>query len=180
MTQRNDSRIAVESADTRGEDGDWFSASRGAPKADSGYFSGVSTDQTASSNDLSIRAENVLKTLAAELTNEIPPQGRWIPPDALLQILTYKHLLRARNCGPQTTAEIIKWAQKRGKVIQPSFHAGKSLSEMWQDTIAKFSTGEISKKEVAEALEKSARRRNTHIPVAFQRMLLRLVNSSDE
>jgi hypothetical protein len=48
---------------------------------------------------------------------------------------------------------------------------------MWQDTIAKISAGDISRKEIAEALEKSARRGNTRIPVAFQRVLLRLVGS---
>jgi hypothetical protein len=154
--------------------------SNGIPIADSRYLSPASANHTASPNELSVRAENVLKTLAVELINETPPQGRWIPPEALLRILTYANLSRARNCGPQTTAEIIKWAQGQGKVIQPSFHDGKSLSEMWQVTIARFSTGDISKREIAEALEKSARRRNTRIPVAFQRMLLQLVNSSNE
>lgn len=140
----------------------------------------VSTGQTAPPNELSVRAENVLKELAVELIGENPPQGRWIPSDLLLQKLTYRHLSTARNCGPQTMAEIIKWALTMGKVIRPPFYAGKSLSSMWQDTIAKFSTGEISKAEVAEALENSARRKNTRIPVEFQRMLLQLVRSSNE
>ena len=130
--------------------------------------------------ELSIRAENVLKILAAELTGEEPPPGRWVPSDLFLKMLTYNDLSTARNCGPQTTAEIIKWAQGKGTIIRRSFPAGKSLSTMWQEAIAKFSTGKISKKEVAEALEKSARRRNTHIPVAFQKMLLQLVASSSE
>jgi hypothetical protein len=129
---------------------------------------------------LSVRAENVLKELAVELTGEIPPQIGWIPSDRLLQTLTFKHLSTARNCGPQTTAEIIHWAEARGKVIRPTFRAGKSLAAMWQDAIARFSAGEISKAEVAEALEKSARRRNTRIPVAVQRMLVELVKSSNE
>jgi hypothetical protein len=129
---------------------------------------------------LSVRAENVLKGLAEELTGESPPQRGWIPSDRLLQTLTFRHLSTARNCGPQTTAEIINWARARGKVIRPAVRTGKSLSAMWQEAIARFSAGEISKAEVAEALENSARRRNTRIPVAFQRMLVELVKSSNE
>jgi hypothetical protein len=129
---------------------------------------------------LSVRAENVLKELAVELTGENPPQRGWFPSDLLLQTLTFRHLSTARNCGPQTTAEIINWAQARGIVIRRPFRVGKSLSAMWQDAIARFSTGGISKAELAEALENSARRRNTRIPVEFQRMLLALVKSSHE
>ena len=140
----------------------------------------LNTDSADGSHLLSIRAQNVLKILSAELTGEAPPQGRWTPSDLFLSKLTYNDLSTARNCGPQTTAEIIRWAQARGTIIRRSFPTGKSLSAMWQEAVAKFSTGELSKKEVAEALEKSARRRNTHIPVAFQRMLLRLVASSGE
>ena len=140
----------------------------------------ASADQAAPKTGLSVRAENVLKELAVDLTGENPPQGRWIPSDLLVQRLTFKNLTTARNCGPQTTAEIIEWAQARGKIIQPALQARKSLSAMWDDTIAKFSAGEVSKDEVAEALEKSARRRNTRIPLAVQRMLLQLVKSSKE
>ena len=128
---------------------------------------------------LSVRAENVLKELAVVLVGENPPQGRWIS-DLLVQRLTYYHLSTARNCGPQTRTEIIKWAKTQGKLIQRSSYAGKSLSSMWEDTIAKFSAGKISRAEVVEALEKSARRRNTRVPVAFQEMLLQLVNSQNE
>jgi hypothetical protein len=149
-------------------------------KPDSRKLSPISANRAAPPSELSVRAENVLKELALELAGENPPQGRWKPSDLLLQRLAYKHLSTARNCGPRTTAEIIKWAQTRGKVIQPSFHAGKSLSAMWQDAIARFSTGKISKAEVAEALEHSTRRGNTRIPVAFQKMLLQLVRSSNE
>lgn len=130
--------------------------------------------------ELSVRAENVLKQLAVELTGETPPQGRWVPSDAFLQKLTYIILSTARNCGPQTTAEILRWTQARGKVIKPSLRVGRSLSAMWQDIAARFSSGQISKAEVAQALENSTRRRNTHIPVEFQKMLLQLVNSSNE
>jgi hypothetical protein len=135
-------------------------------------------DPAAMPTRLSVRAENVLKELAMELIGESPPQGRWLPPDLLVQRLTYRDLSTARNCGPQTTAEIIKWAHTRGTIIERPFHPGKSLSAMWQYTITKFSEGEISKDEVAEVLEKSTRRGNTRIPVAFQRMLLQFVNSS--
>ena len=128
--------------------------------------------------ELSVRAENVLKELAVELTGETPPKGRWIPPHKLLRKLTFRHLLTARNCGPQTTDEIVRWAESRGVVIQPPFHAGKSLSAVWRDLIVKCSKGEITKAEIAEALEKSARRKNTRIPVAFQAILLQILSSS--
>ena len=127
---------------------------------------------------LGVRAENVLKELAVQLVGEIPPQGRWTPSDLLLQKLTHKDLIVARNCGPQTTAEIIEWAEKRGKPIPRSFAAGKSLSAVWQYTIAKCSEGNISRADIAEALEKSTRRGNTRVPVAFQRILLEFVNSA--
>ena len=127
---------------------------------------------------LSVRAENVLKELAMELTGESPPKGRWIPPDRLLLKLTFRHLQTARNCGPQTIAEIVGWAGLRGVTIRPPFHAGKSLSAMWRDLIARISSGEFTMAEIAEALERSARRKNTQIPVAFQNMLLKVLNST--
>jgi hypothetical protein len=129
---------------------------------------------------LSVRAENVLKELALELTGETPPKGRWVPPHKLLRKLTFRHLLTARNCGPQTTGEIIRWAESRGVVIQQPFHAGKSLSAVWRDLIVKCSKGEFTKAEIAEALEKSARRKNTRIPVAFQSILSQILSSARE
>jgi hypothetical protein len=129
---------------------------------------------------LSGRAVNVLKILAAELTGENPPHGRWTPPDDLLNRLTYQHLATARNCGPQTIAEILTWSQTRGVRINRSFQSGKSLSQMWQDIIAKYSAGEISTLEICEALEKSRRRKNTRIPLTFQTILLELIKSSEE
>jgi len=72
----------------------------------------------------------------------------------------------------------MRWANLRGPAIKPPFHAGKSLSAMWQDLIAKSSRGEISKAEITEALEKSARRKNTRIPVAFQAILVKLMSST--
>jgi hypothetical protein len=127
---------------------------------------------------LSVRAENVLKQLAMELTGECPPKGRWIPPDRLLLKLTFGHLQTARNCGPQTIAEIVGWAELRGVTIRPPSHAGKSLSNMWQDLVARISSGEFTTAEIAEALERSARRKNTQIPVAFQNVLLKVLNST--
>jgi hypothetical protein len=129
---------------------------------------------------LSVRAQNVLKELAVELTGESPPRVGWVPSDLLLRKLIFRHLATARNCGPQTTAEIVKWAQARGKIIKPAFSTKKTLSAMWQDIIEKFSAGEISKAAVAEALESSARRNNTRIPVAFQKVLLQLINPPNE
>lgn len=129
---------------------------------------------------LSVRAENVLKELAAELTGETPPKGRWLPPRKLLQKLTFRQLLTARNCGPQTTEEIVRWAESRGVVIEPPFHVGKSLSATWRDLIVKCSKGEFTKAEIAAALEKSARRRNTRIPVAVQNVLWQMLSSAGE
>ena len=180
----NSGKAPVRPANSAGPDRDQPNVSgtrfNGLPKAGSRCLSPVSVDYIGPSNGLSVRAENVLKTLATELTNEIPPSGRWNPPDVLLRMLTYKHLSTARNCGPHTTAEIIKWAQAKGSVIQPPLYAGKSLSEMWQDTIAKFSRGKISRVEVVEALETSARRKNVRIPLDVQRILIHLVRSSKE
>ncbi|HEX3163656.1 MAG TPA: hypothetical protein VHQ92_13855 [Pseudolabrys sp.] len=140
----------------------------------------VSATQEVRPEELGVRAENVLKELAVELTGESPPKGRWTPSDKMLRKLTFNHLLTARNCGPQTTEEIARWAGLRGVVIRPPFYAGKSLSAMWRDLIAKFSSGEFTKAEITEALERSARRKNTRIPVAFQTVLLNLLNSTGE
>ncbi len=150
------------------------------PKADSADLQGPSIKKPAQARKLSTRAENVLKILAVELTGEEPPRGRWVPSELLLQRLSYKHLAAARNCGPQTTAEIIEWAQGRGTDIRLSFPAGKSFSAMWQHVLAKCSTGEVSKAEIADALETSTRRRNTRIPVALQKILLQFIRSSNE
>jgi hypothetical protein len=150
------------------------------PKADSADLRGSSIKKPAQARKLSTRAENVLKILAVELTREDPPRGRWVPSELLLQRLSYKHLAAARNCGPQTTAEIIEWALGRGTDIRRSFAAGKSFSAMWQHVLAKCSTGEVSKAEIAEALETSTRRRNTRIPVALQKILLQFIRSSNE
>jgi hypothetical protein len=149
-----------------------------------GSNSSVSTDVDVAASpatdraELSVRAENVLKELAMELTGVCPPKGRWIPSDKLLRKLTFRHLQAARNCGPQTTDEIVEWAGLRGVAIQPPFHDGKSLSAMWRDIIAGFSSGKLTMAEIAEALDRSARRKNTKIPVAIQNLLLKVLKSS--
>ena len=74
--------------------------------------------------------------------------------------------------------EIVEWAGLRGVTISPPFHAGKSLSAMWQDLVTRISSGEFNTAEIAEALERSARRKNTQIPVAFQNVLLKVPNST--
>lgn len=60
---------------------------------------------------LSVRAQNVLKELAVELTSEQPPKGTWSPSRELLRALTAERLATARNCGPHTMREIVDWAQ---------------------------------------------------------------------
>jgi hypothetical protein len=128
--------------------------------------------------DLSVRAANVLKELAFELTGECPPKGRWTPSDSLLRKLSYQDLRVARNCGPRTIDEIVQWARLRGVVIERPFHDGKPLSTMWRDIIAKFSTAGFAKAEIVQALERSMRRKNTRIPVAFQDILVKLLNAN--
>jgi hypothetical protein len=127
---------------------------------------------------LSNRALNVLKILAAELTGESPPRERWTPSSVLLRQITFKRLTTARNCGPQTVGEIIRWAQSQGVTIQPPHHAGKSLAETWKVLCARSATGELTHAEIAEALEKSVRRKNMSIPIAVQKLLLQLLNTA--
>jgi hypothetical protein len=125
---------------------------------------------------LSGRATNVLKMLADEIMGEIPSREDWTPPETLLRRITVERLSIARNCGPRTTDEIIRWAEARGVTIRPVFHAGKSLSETWRDMSARFAAGELTKAELAEALEKSVRRRSTKIPVGVQQILLKYLS----
>jgi hypothetical protein len=131
-------------------------------------------------NELSARAENVLKVLSAELMGENPPRGRWTPSSQLLRKIDFKTLVATRNCGPHTTDEIIRWAKSQGVVIERPFHAGKSLSSMWREIIEKSSAGVIKSAEIAEALERSQRRRNTRIPVAIQNLLVKVLNSTNK
>jgi hypothetical protein len=128
------------------------------------------------SEQLSGRAINVLKMLADEIMGEVPPRDDWVPPESLLRRITVERLSIARNCGPRTTEEIIRWAAAHGVTIQPVFHAGKSLSETWRDLSARFAAGDLTKAELAEALEKSVRRKSTKIPVAVQQILLKYLS----
>jgi hypothetical protein len=130
----------------------------------------------APSSELSNRALNVLKMLAAELLGECPPREGWTPPSALLRRLTFKHLSTARNCGPRTIREILQWAASRGVTIRPP-STGKSLSATWKELGTRFAAGELTHAETAEALEKSIRRKSTTIPVAVQTILLQLLNT---
>lgn len=136
------------------------------------------TPQGKEAGGLSVRAVNVLKELAVELTGESPPKGIWDPPDNLLRQLTAQHLAAARNCGPQTAREIIGWARTRGVSIRSPLYAGKSLSEIWGSLIARASAGKLTRSEITEALEKSIRRKSVRIPVAFQIVLLKILSST--
>jgi hypothetical protein len=131
-----------------------------------------------SSCGLSVRAINVLKELAPELTGQTPPKGAWVPPDDLLRRLTAAHLATARNCGPQTAREIIEWARSQGVSIRLPLHVGKSLSEVWHSLAVRASAGKLTRAEITEALEKSIRRRSARIPVAFQIILLEILSST--
>ena len=125
---------------------------------------------------LSLRALNVLKMLAGEIVGEVPPRSGWVPPEALLRKITMERLSTARNCGPQPLNETVQWAASRGVTIQPMYHAGKSLSEIWRSLSVKFAAGGLTQAELVEALEKSVRRRTTSVPVAIQRILLKYLS----
>jgi hypothetical protein len=129
---------------------------------------------------LSVRALNVLKLLAAEITGECPPRENWTPPSALLRAVTAKRLLATRNCGPRTAREIMQWAESRGISIAPPFHARRSLAATWHNLEARFITGELTKAEVGEALDISIRRRSSRVPVAVQKILLKLLSAAGE
>jgi hypothetical protein len=159
-------------------DGPAAAAGFGARLNNTALIHNVPAKLPARPDPLSGRAENVLKEWAAGMTGEDPPRGRWTPPGDLLRKLRFSDLATARNCGPRTVDEIIGWARSQGVVIQRPFHAGKSLSAMWRDIVAKASAGEFSRAEIAEALERSARRKNTRIPVAFQTILLKALNAA--
>ncbi len=129
---------------------------------------------------LSVRAQNVLKELAVELTGEQPPKGGWVPSRELLLALTAERLATARNCGPRTTREIIAWAQGCGVTIKPALQPGRSLSQMWASLIASASTDVPSSAEVIAALERSIRCKSVRIPIAFQIILVKILLSSFE
>jgi hypothetical protein len=128
---------------------------------------------------LSVRALNVLKLLAAEMTGE-DPRKDWLPSNSFLREVTFERLARARNCGPLTAAEIIRWAGSHGVTIARPSWAGRSFSEMWRCLEARFAAGEPVQAAVVEALDRSVRRKSTRIPIAAQRMLLKLLEVGEE
>jgi hypothetical protein len=130
--------------------------------------------------DLSLRAINVLKMLSDEIMGEVPQRADWSPSDELLRKITVERLSIARNCGPRTLDEIVRWAEARGIAIQRLLHAGKSLSDTWRDLGDRFATDELTTAELAEALERSVRRKSTKIPVAIQRVLLKYLSKAGE
>jgi len=136
--------------------------------------------ETSGSRELSGRALNVLKLLAAELTGEQPPRKDWTPSDTFLRKLSFERLVKARNCGPLTAEEIIRWARSRGIIIAPPSWSGKSLPQIWRYLEARFATGQMTKTEIAEVMERSVRRKNTKIPVPVQRILLKLLCMAGE
>jgi hypothetical protein len=142
--------------------------------------SGQSRRAGDSAKALSVRAQNVLKELAVELTGDQPPKGAWAPSRDLLRALTAEHLATARNCGPHTTREIIAWAQDCGVTIKPVLRTGGPLSEMWAGLIASASAGALTSAEIASALRRSIRRRSVRIPIAFQIILVKILLSSFE
>lgn len=129
---------------------------------------------------LSVRAQNVLKELAVELTGEQPPRGNWSPSRDLLRELTAERLATARNCGPHTMREIIDWAQGCGVTIKLMIPPGSSLSQMWAELVANASAGALTSEEIAGALQRSIRRKSVRIPIAFQVILVKILLSSVE
>ncbi|WP_271589710.1 hypothetical protein [Bradyrhizobium sp. CCBAU 53415] len=129
---------------------------------------------------VSMRAQNVLKELAVELTGEQPPKGTWSPSRELLRALTAERLATARNCGPHTMREIVDWAQGCGVTIRPVIPPGGSLSQMWGELIANASTGSLTSAEIVGALQRSIRRKSVRIPIAFQVILVKILLSSFE
>jgi hypothetical protein len=129
---------------------------------------------------LSVRAQNALKELAVELTGEQPPKGAWSPSRELLLALTAERLATARNCGPNTTGEIIAWAHACGVTIKPVLPPGGSLSEMWAGLVASASAGALTSAEIVVALQRSIRRKSVRIPIAFQLVLMKILLSKFE
>ncbi len=129
---------------------------------------------------LTTRAQNVLKELAVELTDEQPPKGAWSPSRELLLALTAERLAVARNCGPHTAREIIAWAQGCGVTIKPAVRPGRSMSEMWAGLIANCAAGTLTNAEIVGALQRSIRRKSARIPIEFQVVLVKILLSGFE
>ena len=136
--------------------------------------------EASDSRELSGRALNVLKLLTAEMTGEQTPRKDWVPSDPFLRKLSFERLVNARNCGPLTAEEIIRWARSRGIIIEPPSCAGRSFPQIWRHLEARFATGEVTRTEIAEVIERSVRRKNTKIPVPVQRILLKLLCTAGE
>jgi hypothetical protein len=128
---------------------------------------------------LSCRALNVLKILACEMTGEVPERD-WSPPDVFVCRVTFECLANARNCGPRTTQEIIEWAEARGITIAPPCWAGRSFPQMWRHLEVRFAAGELTRNELTDVLKRSARRKNTKIPVSVQRILVEWLKQNQE
>ena len=139
----------------------------------------ASQPEGSNASRLSVRALNVLKLLAAELTGETPMRKDWMPSEAFVRALTLERLAYARNCGPRTMQEIIVWARSRGVRIGSQAPVGGSLPRLWRHLEARFNAGELTVAEVAAVLDRSAQRRNTRVPVAVQRILLKLLSRAD-
>jgi len=76
--------------------------------------------------------------------------------------------------------EIIVWAKSRGVRIGSQAPVGGSLPRLWRHLEARFNAGELTVAEVAAVLDRSAERRNTRVPVAVQRILLKLLSRADK
>lgn len=129
---------------------------------------------------LSVRALNVLKLLAADLTGAAPVRKDWMPSEAFLRALTLERLSYARNCGPRTMEEIIAWAGSHGVRIGSQAPVGASLPRLWRHLEARFNAGELTPAEIAKVLDRSVHRKNTRVPVAVQRILLELLSQADD
>lgn len=175
--ETNDQRAAPQSGDAsrisepRSRPAGWRGPSAGALKA---------KRAPGPMKKLSVRAQNVLKELAVELTGEQPPKGTWSPSRELLRALTAERLATARNCGPHTMREIVDWAQGCGVTIKPVIRPVGSLSEMWTELIASASAGALTSAEIVSALQRSIRRKSVRIPIAFQVILVKILLSSFE
>jgi hypothetical protein len=148
-------------------------------KTNPGPMNDTDQEPSARSCELSVRAMNVLKELAVEITGASAPPRNWDPPHAFLRRITAQHLLNARNCGPKTAYEIVNWAARRGVRVQP-LAARKSLAVLWRELCTRISTGEFPVNEIADALDKSVRRKNTRVPLELQRAIVRRLRSRIE
>jgi hypothetical protein len=64
--------------------------------------------------------------------------------------------------------------------IPPPPPSGRSLADTWKAIGTRFADGELTHREITEALERSVRRKSTTIPLAIQRILLQLLDGTDK